>query len=319
MVKHYGGQALQADLTPCGEAVRDVAHENYWQHVTCPACRRWLRGTWHDSTVAAAAANVAPPSDPTGAQAFDRDEPQAVLAYSSDGVEITNALVEELAAEAEAGYDLTLWRSRSRPALGVGRASTVPGGTESDVRPALPSEYADEITQAASEAGVNLSQLMNDIIIAWLHQRRRGDGEMDETEYLLSDPVNAQRLRRSIEQVEAGRGIGFDSVEDLMQAAAQQRVERDAALTMQCVVCGAMLQDNGASVRPPEPSDGVIITIPGNYGSTVYDPPGSLWLVAYLCDLCLTAKAQDQLIVEVEATRRDPHLTITRWKPERGE
>ncbi|OJF11080.1 type II toxin-antitoxin system Phd/YefM family antitoxin [Couchioplanes caeruleus] len=153
----------------------------------------------------------------------------------------------------------------------------------------------------------------------WLRQRRRGGGEMDETDYLLSSPANAERLRRSIEDLNAGRGITFDSVEDMIQAAEQQRGEHDSVPVLQCLVCGETLQDNGTSDEPPRPSDGVMVTIPGNYGSTVYDPPGDRHLVAYLCDPCLTAKGQDQIILEAEVIRRNPQLTTTRWQPERGE
>ncbi|MEU4218193.1 hypothetical protein [Actinoplanes sp. NPDC026623] len=319
MVKHYSGAASQADRTPCGESAKDVPHENDWQHVTCPACQRWLRGSWHDATVAATEVALAPPLDPSGAQAIDRNDRKAVYGYSSDGVELTDALIEELADEAEAGYDLTHMPSRTRPASGVGHAWTVVGGPDPVLRAALPSEYSDEIAQAAIEADTNPGQLMNDIIIAWLRQRRRGDGEMDETEYLLSNPVNAERILRGTKELEAGGGIAFDSIEDMMQAAAQQAGERDAALVMQCVGCGVTLQDNGMSAQPPVPSDGVIVTTSGNYGSTVYDSLDGLRLVAYLCDRCLTVKAQDHIIFEVETIRRDPRLTVTRWNPERGD
>ncbi|WP_412743688.1 hypothetical protein [Krasilnikovia sp. MM14-A1004] len=145
----------------------------------------------------------------------------------------------------------------------------------------------------------------------------RPEREMSETEYLLAHPANAERLRRSLEELNAGRAITFDSIEDMIRAAAKQRAGTD--LAMQCLVCGATLQDNGMSTWPREPSEGVIVQIPGNYGSTVYDPPGDLHLVAYLCDPCLAAKAQVQIILEVEVTRRDPHLTITSWQPERND
>ncbi|WP_130507933.1 hypothetical protein [Krasilnikovia cinnamomea] len=148
-------------------------------------------------------------------------------------------------------------------------------------------------------------------------QHHRGGSEMDETDYLLNNPANAERLRPGVEELNADRETTADSVEDMTHAGEQQQGEYDRAPAMQCLVCGATLQDNGTSTEPPRPSDGVVVTIPGNYGSTAYDPSGDRHLVAYLCDPCLTAKAQDQIILEVEVTRIIPQLTATTWRPER--
>ncbi len=41
------------------------------------------------------------------------------------------------------------------------------------------------------------------------------DNEMDETEYLLSDPVGRERLLQSVEEVKQGKGLQKYSLEEL--------------------------------------------------------------------------------------------------------
>lgn len=41
------------------------------------------------------------------------------------------------------------------------------------------------------------------------------DNEMDETDYLLSDPTSKERLLKSIEEVEQGKGLKKYSLNDL--------------------------------------------------------------------------------------------------------
>ena len=45
---------------------------------------------------------------------------------TSGGVPITDELIDELAAEAERGYDPAKLRGRGRPALGTGPSEVVP-------------------------------------------------------------------------------------------------------------------------------------------------------------------------------------------------
>ena len=41
--------------------------------------------------------------------------------------------------------------------------------------------------------------------------------ELDETEYLLSNPANKTHVTESIEQLNQGRLVSFDSVEDIQK------------------------------------------------------------------------------------------------------
>lgn len=79
-----------------------------------------------------------------------------------------------------------------------------------------------------------------------------------------------------------------------------------------CLVCGAQLQrviDNSEV----QPSDGVMLSTYGNYGSTVFDPMNGNCLYFNLCDDCLV-KAGDQ--GRVKATVN--HIEITTDTPFRG-
>ena len=49
--------------------------------------------------------------------------------------------------------------------------------------------------------------------------------EQDETEYLLSSPANREHLEKSIKEVEQGKIISFDTVEDAI-ACAQSKIKK---------------------------------------------------------------------------------------------
>jgi antitoxin YefM len=47
--------------------------------------------------------------------------------------------------------------------------------------------------------------------------------ELDETAYLLSSPANARRLRESLKDVEEGRIVTFNSIDDLHAATKKKK------------------------------------------------------------------------------------------------
>lgn len=65
---------------------------------------------------------------------------------SSGGVPITDKLIEELAAEAERGYDPAKLRGRGRPPLGSGPSEIVPVRLDPQLRRELEQRATDEHT-----------------------------------------------------------------------------------------------------------------------------------------------------------------------------
>jgi hypothetical protein len=84
-----------------------------------------------------------------------------------------------------------------------------------------------------------------------------------------------------------------------------------------CLVCKRTLkQHDGLSAQPAIPHDGLIVEIPGNYGSRVYDAMGGDRLITYLCDDCLKTKATAGLVMEVSGAPRDRVVIVTTWNPQ---
>lgn len=65
---------------------------------------------------------------------------------TSGGVPVTDELIDELAAEAERGYDPAKLRGRGRPPLGEGPSEIVPVRLDADLRRALQERATDEHT-----------------------------------------------------------------------------------------------------------------------------------------------------------------------------
>jgi hypothetical protein len=65
---------------------------------------------------------------------------------TSGGVAVNDELIEELAAEAEQGYDPNKLRGRGRPPLGTGPSEVVPVRLDPELRRALDERAADEHT-----------------------------------------------------------------------------------------------------------------------------------------------------------------------------
>jgi hypothetical protein len=69
---------------------------------------------------------------------------------SRAGVELTDAVLEQMAAEAEAGLDTTKLRRRpGRPAMGSGPADALPVRLDPELRQALDDRAAAEHTTAS--------------------------------------------------------------------------------------------------------------------------------------------------------------------------
>ena len=71
-----------------------------------------------------------------------------------------------------------------------------------------------------------------------------------------------------------------------------------------CIKCGRYLQEVFEGHTENQPQDGVCATIPGNYGSTKFDPFDGSYLEICLCDPCL-----------VEARERGHVLVGRRSRP----
>ena len=52
--------------------------------------------------------------------------------------------------------------------------------------------------------------------------RNQEDSEMDETEYLLRFPANREHLEKSMKELEEGKIITFETVEQAMQCAREK-------------------------------------------------------------------------------------------------
>ncbi|MDQ1647753.1 MAG: hypothetical protein QOJ50_3937 [Cryptosporangiaceae bacterium] len=89
------------------------------------------------------------------------NEEQAVTP-TSGGVPVTDDLIDDLAAEADAGYDVAALRRRGgRRLLGSAPAEVVPVRLDPELRAALAARAETEHTTA--------SDVIRDALRAWLH------------------------------------------------------------------------------------------------------------------------------------------------------
>jgi hypothetical protein len=79
---------------------------------------------------------------------------------TSGGVPITDELIDQLAAEAEAGYDVTQVRRRGRRRMGSAPAEIVPVRLDPELREALAARAESEHTTA--------SEVIRQALRAWL-------------------------------------------------------------------------------------------------------------------------------------------------------
>jgi predicted HicB family RNase H-like nuclease len=91
---------------------------------------------------------------------MSKSDDDRVIAVSKSGVKITEKIADELAAEAERGYDLSLGRRRGRPSLDQGVSPRVTfrisGGLQERAR------------ERAEREGKSLSELARDALTEYV-------------------------------------------------------------------------------------------------------------------------------------------------------
>ena len=88
---------------------------------------------------------------------------------TKQGRVVTDADLDRMAAQAEAGYDLSTWKRRpGRPPLGGGQR----GEHSPRVGTRLSAELHDEVALYASAEGKTVSEVLRDLLEAYVEQHR---------------------------------------------------------------------------------------------------------------------------------------------------
>ena len=88
---------------------------------------------------------------------------------TKSGRPLTDADLDHLAEEAEAGYDLTTWRRRrGRPSL----EDASDGSPSPKIEARVPATLRNELTRYAEEDGKSVSQVVRDLAEQYVAQRR---------------------------------------------------------------------------------------------------------------------------------------------------
>jgi len=88
---------------------------------------------------------------------------------TKDGRPLTDADLDRLAVEAEAGYDLTTWRPRrGRPSL----TGASVGAPSPKIEARVPATLRNEMARYAAEDGMSVSQVVRDLAEQYVAQRR---------------------------------------------------------------------------------------------------------------------------------------------------
>jgi len=88
-----------------------------------------------------------------------------------NGRVVTDADLERMAAEAEAGFDLSTWKRRpGRPALGADDAS----GHSPRVGTRVPAELRDSVAHYAEADGKTVSEVIRELLEDYVAERSRG-------------------------------------------------------------------------------------------------------------------------------------------------
>ena len=89
---------------------------------------------------------------------------------TKNGRVVTDADLARMAAEAEAGFDLSTWKRRpGRPSLGGARA----GEHSPRLVTRVPEELRDEVAFYASAEGKSVSEVMRRLLEAYVDRRSR--------------------------------------------------------------------------------------------------------------------------------------------------
>ena len=91
---------------------------------------------------------------------MSKREPDRVNAVSKHGTKITEKVADELAAEAERGYDLSLGRRRGRPSLNEGVSPRVTFR--------MSAELQERTRRRAEREGKTLSELARDALAQYV-------------------------------------------------------------------------------------------------------------------------------------------------------
>ncbi len=82
---------------------------------------------------------------------------------------VTDEDLDRMAAEAEAGPDITGWTRRpGRPALVPG----TPGTASPKIETRIPADLRDELRRCAAADGMTVSQVLRDLVEAYVAGRR---------------------------------------------------------------------------------------------------------------------------------------------------
>jgi hypothetical protein len=93
-----------------------------------------------------------------------------VAVSTKDGPVVTEADLDRMAAEAEAGFDLSTWKRRpGRPPLGSSRA----GEHSPRLVTRVPEQLRDDVAFYAAAEGKSVSEVMRRLLQAYVDQRSR--------------------------------------------------------------------------------------------------------------------------------------------------
>lgn len=94
-----------------------------------------------------------------------------------NGRVVTDEDLDRMAADAEAGYDLSTWTPRrGRPPLDAG-----PSGSHAPrLSTRVPQGLHDDVVMYAAEAGMTVSQLLRSMIEGYVLQRSTGTRKRDD-------------------------------------------------------------------------------------------------------------------------------------------
>lgn len=84
---------------------------------------------------------------------------------------------------------------------------------------------------------------------------------------------------------------------------------------MHCIRCDIELEPvtSTSENKYVQPSQGVMCSTQGNFGSTVFDPMGSTTLYFQLCDDCLMKTARLGYIRKANYVKPKPTITFELW------